>query len=98
MVNVFAIRSTDPREIFHVDDPVGPENQAFVEEAIINAGIIIAAWGAAGPKHKWPYQKIFDAVKAADAQIYCLGTTKDGIPRHPLYLSGDTMPKLIEEK
>lgn len=97
VVNVFAIRSTDPREIFHVDDPVGPSNEAFIKYAVLNAGIIIAAWGAGGPKEKWPYQKIFDAVKAVGAQIYCLGKTKHGIPRHPLYLRGGTTPKLIEE-
>ena len=95
VVNVFAYRATDPKKLLEAKDPIGPRNQECVKEAIINAGIVIAAWGAAGPKWKWAYNRIHEAVKEVEVQeIYCLGTTKDGLPRHPLYLKNNTMPKL----
>jgi hypothetical protein len=30
-----------------------------------------------------------DAAKAAGTTLWCLGTTKDGHPRHPLYVKAD---------
>ena len=32
---------------------------------------------------------IGDNFRAAGARLWCLGTTKDGHPRHPLYVRGD---------
>lgn len=51
VVNLFAHRATNPRELLalgHGDDPVGHENQDHVEEAALRAGVIICAWGAHG--------------------------------------------------
>lgn len=96
VVNVFAYRATDPKKLLEAKDPVGPDNQAHIVEALLGAGIIIAAWGAAGPKQKKPYDLIMDAMKEAeDQEMYSLGHTKSGMPRHPLYLRNDTMPKLF---
>lgn len=96
VVNVFAYRATDPKKLLQAKDPVGPDNQAHIVEAIINAGIVIAAWGAAGPKQKKPYDQVRNAMQEAEVQeIYSLGTTKGGMPRHPLYLRNDTKPKLF---
>lgn len=94
VVNVFAYRATAPKKLLEAKDPVGPNNHSYIVEALTSAGIIIAAWGAVGPKCKEPYDKIMDAMKEAGAQvIYSLGHTKNGMPRHPLYIRSDTTPK-----
>ena len=49
-----------------------------------NADRVIAAWGTL-PK---PLRRYADDVVRAlrGTPIYCMGKTKDGSPRHPLYL------------
>lgn len=78
-------------QLWKVADPVGPDNDKWLHAAAAEAqrtnGYVIAAWGA----HARP-----DRVQAATAvlgsagPIHCLGTTKAGAPRHPLYLRNDS--------
>ena len=35
---------------------------------------------------------IIEALKADGQNIQCLGVTKEGHPKHPLYLKADTVP------
>lgn len=92
VVNVYALRATNPRDLWLHEDPVGPMNLREIEHALTLAhergGITVAAWGT----HARPHD--VDQVLAlphADT-LQCLGVTKDGHPRHPLYVKGDTMP------
>ena len=94
VVNIFAYRATNPKELLNTKDPVGLENYQYVKETIINAGLIIIACGAINKKLKQSYKKIFEILKEVD--IYCLGVTKEGYPRHPLYLKRTAIPKLCE--
>ena len=48
MLNLFALRSTDPKRLKLVDDPVGPDNDFHLRSASSKAGITIAAWGIHG--------------------------------------------------
>lgn len=83
MLNLFARRSTDPRTLYDVEDPVGPDNDAHIRACTAEAGIILAAWGAHGH-----HQGRGQAVRAllADKVVECLGVTQSGEPKHPLYL------------
>lgn len=94
VVNVFAYRATNPKELFKVKEPIGIENEKYIREAVINAGIIILAWGSSCTKLKSGYRKVKEILK--DYETHCLGITKDGFPKHPLYLKGTTMPKVCE--
>jgi hypothetical protein len=94
VVNVFAYRATDPKELLKAADPVGIENYNHIEETINNAGIVIIACGVVNKRLGQPYKKALDILYGTD--IYCLGVTKEGYPRHPLYLKNTTMPKLCE--
>lgn len=100
MLNLFAYRATDPHTLFdvyyrkqftgpggetcwHNGDPVGPDNDRHLLETVAVAAIVVAAWGVHG------VMMLRDqAVKRllAGADLRCLGTTKDGHPRHPLYV------------
>lgn len=92
VVNLFAYRATDPKEILGMndeEDPIGPENRYHVEsECGSDAGLIIGAWGGYGS-----YLRQAETVRGwidPRHKLYCLGFTKSGFPRHPLYVRGDT--------
>ncbi len=89
VVNLFAYRATDMKELLKVDDPVGKENDLFIEKAIERCATVVVGWGTKGPllgRYRQVLQLLADTMK----DVYCLGVTKDGHPRHPLYVRGDT--------
>jgi hypothetical protein len=91
--NLFAYRATDVRELAKVRDPVGPENQTYLNRIFGEADLVIAAWGPVTKLPKelrlhWTY--VHDLAKRADKPLHCIGTTNSGHPRHPLYTPGDT--------
>lgn len=85
VVNLFALRSTDPRALLHHDDPVGPVNDVFIRHAVQGAHRVIAAWGAAGVQHGRG-QRVAQMLAGRGVEVCCFGTTSTGQPRHPLYL------------
>lgn len=88
VVNLFAHRATSPDELLSLsagDDPVGPENQDYVEDAAERAGLIVCAWGGNGG-HLGQDETVLGWL---DRPAHCLGTTRDGRPRHPLYLPAE---------
>lgn len=87
MVNLFAFRATQPKDMLAAADPIGPENDATLKRLATDAGIIIAAWGNHGG-----HLGRDKAVMAMLPELHCLKRNKDGSPAHPLYLRGDAMP------
>jgi hypothetical protein len=65
-------------------DPVGIDNDAWILQASAIAQLNVACWGVHG------------AFRCRQAQLRarlpwkCLGLTKDGLPKHPLYLKATT--------
>lgn len=90
MLNLFAFRSTDPTGLKTANDPVGPENNLHLMRICDSAELVIAAWGVHGT-----YLDRHKKVLSLLGPLHCLGTTKDGHPKHPLYLAGDTEPVLF---
>jgi hypothetical protein len=98
VVNLFALRATDPYELYKIvhPDPVGPENDRIVREAAAEAeGPVIAAWGVHGALNGRG-AIVARLLEASD--LMCLGLTKDGHPRHPLYVRGDAPLTLWKER
>lgn len=88
MTNIFAFRSTDPAGMKAAVDPVGPENTPQYLAAIAkNSGIVLAAWGNHGA-----YLHQDKTISAAIPGLQCLGVTKTGQPKHPLYIKANTTP------
>jgi hypothetical protein len=85
VVNLFAWRSKYPSELADVLDPVGPEWSDRFRRWIDGADTIVAAWGA-HPLATSRTAAVDDLVRFRKAWM-CLGTTKSGAPRHPLYLA-----------
>lgn len=89
VVNLFAWRATDPRALRSVPDPVGPDNDRCIVEAAARASLIVACWGA-DPMVARRSRAVLDLLAPANVDVVCLGRTRDGHPRHPLYLSAAT--------
>lgn len=88
VVNLYAFRTPNPRKLRDQADPVGPRNYQWVRDACEDGALLIAAWGAL--KEPPDYMKpIFEMLDQRGHTLKCLGTTKNGSPRHPLYLKGD---------
>lgn len=86
MLNIFGFRATDPRDMKRAHDPVGPENDKYIVRAAREADIVVAAWGVHGSY----LARDEEVLKILPLQPEALGVTKDGYPRHPLYVRGDT--------
>jgi hypothetical protein len=83
--NLYAYRATNPAELWTVPDPVGPENNNHLIQA--GGDLFVCAWGAnAKPERAEAVLELIDGL----APVMCLGTTKGGAPRHPLYVAGET--------
>lgn len=89
VVNLYALRSTDPTALANHPHPTGPEWRGHLDAAIAHTdGPIIAAWGA-HPGTSRQATTVLDVLTDAGRAAFCLGKTKDGSPRHPLYVKGD---------
>ena len=89
VVNVYAFRATDPRELAQQSNPFGVHNLNVVEAAIRRCDVVICAWGAYPPAvpHAAP---ILSAIRSQRPASYCFGKTKSGAPKHPLYIKSGT--------
>lgn len=88
VVNLFAYRATDYRELFKISDPIGEENNHFLMQVVERCSTVVVGWGARGTLFDRDLQVM--PLLAGRKNVYCLGITKDGQPRHPLYVKGDT--------
>ena len=87
VANIFALRATYPADLKAHAAPIGPENNAYIMEAAKRADRIVAAWGVHG-SFLGRSAQVIDMLK--DKDLLCLGTTKDGQPRHPLMVAYET--------
>ncbi len=92
-MNIFAWRETDPKAMRRANTPIGDENDRLLCGSIPWADQIVAGWGTHGA-HLDRGRAVEALLRDAGAQLHCLGLTKDGHPRHPLYISYATQPQL----
>lgn len=92
VVNLYALRSPNPEHVRErLDVAEGPENFGHIMAAAEDARAVVCAWGS----HPWAVGRAYEVCGWLDAldhtpEILCLGTTKGGAPRHPLYLPKST--------
>lgn len=86
MTNLFAYRLTDSKKLKTVRDAVGEGNGAALTQATSDSQLIVCAWG----RHALaaPVARTLTAT-LAQRELHCLGLTKNGFPRHPLYIRAD---------
>ncbi len=87
VVNLYALRATDPGELAKTPTPTGPDNWATVQRHLAAEPLlVVAAWGA----HEMARSSVVRLHLADAGPMVCLGTTKGGHPRHPLYVAAVT--------
>ena len=87
MANLFAFRATDPSVMKASKDPVGPENNKWLESLAKDAAIVVAAWGNDGA-----FLARSNQVKEQIPGMHCLKLNKSGEPAHPLYQAAKLQP------
>jgi hypothetical protein len=92
VVNLFALRATDPRQLSVVEDAIGPANESYVLGAMHQSLMTVAAWGASIPRRHAEHVARMRAALLAYEQsaVHVLGLTKHGQPRHPLFVPAMT--------
>lgn len=96
VANLFAWRSTEPRALLQVDDPVGEENDTAILDLTSQADLIVLAWGShafLGELLTYRSAAVLRSLRRAGRPVHVLKTNKDGQPAHPLYLRGDLRPQ-----
>lgn len=100
VVNLFAYRATDPRELAAFlaggGNAVGPRNDAHVLRAASEASEIVLAWGGSVPESA----RADDVIAALRAKghgdrLRALGWTAAGDPRHPLFMPSNSELKVL---
>lgn len=90
MLNIFGFRSTDPRVLKTLVNPVGDHNHDHMRRCVAGAKLIVAAWGTHGElqgRAKIVAHWLHDLPNPE--RIVCLGKSKHGHPKHPLYIRAD---------
>ena len=93
MGNAFALRSTNPRGLREVSDPVGPLCDHWLQAMAQRAALVVAAWGNQGA-YRNRDQDLLQSIEG----LHCLGYTKTGQPKHPLYLPKGLFPVPFTER
>ena len=89
VVNLYAFRSTSPSTLFTAPDPVGPDNISEIREALGRADMVIAAWGNNANGDAYQAGEVVALIERSGRPVKCFGLTKQGQPKHPLYLRSD---------
>ena len=92
IANLFAYRATSPTDLKRAADPVGAANDKALDIALRWADAILPAWGVHGA-HLGKGPDLLARLRRRRKPVLHLGLTKDGHPRHPLYVAYRDTPK-----
>ncbi|HEU0197081.1 MAG TPA: DUF1643 domain-containing protein [Nevskiaceae bacterium] len=87
MTNLFAFRATDPGVMLASKEPVGADNDLWLDRVASGANLVVAAWGVHGA-----HDGRAAAVAARIQGLHALRVTRGGQPGHPLYLPATLRP------
>lgn len=92
VVNLFAYRATNPLELLSCEDPIGDMNLYSIYTACNTGLYSICAWGNSKIVetllNKFPDYKPLKDIE----NLKYLELSKDGTPKHPLYLKKNLKP------
>ena len=105
--NLSPFRSPEPKHVVAAGtepSEVWRENFTTILTTAEKCDLVVAAYGgmASGLPPVYDYEPgepldreavIIEALKACGHDVQCLGVTKQGNPKHPLYLKADTKPE-----
>jgi hypothetical protein len=91
VLNLYGLRTAAPSVLFRHPEPVGPHNDEVLRWFVArpDVGCVLAAWGFHGTR-AGRGATVARLLVREGVGLECLGTTKRGQPRHPLYVPGMT--------
>jgi hypothetical protein len=95
MVNLFGYCTAHPTDLKQVADPVGPENDRYLLQAVIQADRVVLAWGNGGGLYGKTREGvtrdriILTLLAAHSDKLSYLRLNRNGQPCHPLYIPRD---------
>ncbi|MDY8137584.1 DUF1643 domain-containing protein [Aquimarina sp. 2201CG5-10] len=82
--NIHPYRSTDPRKLKKVMNTYGKNNVVHIVSMLDKCQVVVCAWG----NNERPPEYFKELSK-----LHYLELSKNGTPKHPLYLKADLKPK-----
>ena len=89
-VELFAYRSRNKKDLAIAVrergiDPVGPENDQVISDAVQEADKLIVAWGRVPnhPRFTERANEVAELLMGSGKPLYCIGKNRDGSPKHP---------------
>lgn len=98
VVNLFALRSTDPKALktsfAQGISPIGHENDRTIVEAAISASMVICGWGRYGDLwNRGRYVTNLLLHNGLTDKLHYLKLLGDNTPGHPLYIKNSLIPQ-----
>lgn len=87
--NLFAYRTTYPKELYQNQAPIGPDNDSYLLDIARRCDFLILAWGKHGKFLNRQYE-VRETLRAFDCKY--LRLNKDLTPAHPLMLPYELSP------
>jgi len=93
MLNLFAWRDTDPKGMKAASNPIGEDNGGAIIMVCQAVATVVLCWGVHGEflGRGYRVQQMLTKVR----ECHCFGLTKEGHPKHPLYLANNTQLEAV---
>lgn len=91
ITNIFAYRSTDPRGLRETPKPVGDHANYYIRKAAKESELVICGWGVHGG-YLNRGAEVAAILHELGVCVCALKLTRDGFPRHPLYVGYEVEP------
>ena len=96
IINLFALRSRDPKELLTAEDPLGSQYWFYLQftlDSIIQGDKLVLAWGCDDTIRR--KQSLVDHMNRVRLMVApyiprCFGLTQGGAPKHPVMLGYKT--------
>jgi len=88
MCNLYSLCSSDPKKLYKGEHPQSPYNITSLGVVREKVDLAIVAWGNHGATVQMDQHWPRSLVKLL-SPVHCFGVTKQGEPKHPLYLPKD---------
>lgn len=95
VANLYSLVSSNPELLLQNDDTIGLETDVYLQQMIDmtnKQGRVLCGWGSF-PAAKIRAKQVLSMIQ----KPYCLGVNSDGQPKHPLYISYDTLIRAFYE-
>lgn len=90
--NLFPFRSPEPKDLLKCENPIGHNNEEYLKTMKEHCCLVVCAWGNSSIVSK--IEKRFPDYKPLKHfyHLHYLELSKDGTPKHPLYLPKSLTP------